>query len=35
MIHIITVRIIFEDGPKFANKAKYNKEKQSWNKPKQ
>ena len=35
MHDIVIVEIIFEDGPKFTNKAKYNKEKQSWNKPKQ
>ena len=35
MHYIIILEIILEDGPKFTNKTKYNKEKQSRNKPKQ
>ena len=34
MHDIVIVEIIFEDGPKFTNEAKYNKEKQSRNEPK-
>ena len=34
MHDIIIAEILFEDGPKFSNKTKYNKEKQSGNEPK-